>query len=118
MFRRKFVKERKLTKSEKKLSIASMITEKNKKNNLIIFDDFEKKILKTKEMNQILVKLEATNSIMIMDKKSIDNINKSARNIPNIKVTDTNHFSAFDLAKYKKLILTETSVKELEKRFL
>ena len=111
-------KKRKLNKSEKKLSIVSMITEKCKKNNLIIFDDFEKKILKTKEMNQILTKFDATNSIMIMDKKSINNVNKSTKNIPNVKVTDTNHFSAFDLAKYKKLILTESSVKELEKRML
>ncbi len=111
-------KKRKLTKSEKKLSIASLITEKSKENNLIIFDDFEKKILKTKEMNQILTKFDATNSIMIMDKKSINNVNKSTKNIPNVKVTDTNHFSAFDLAKYKKLILTESSVKELEKRML
>ena len=110
-------KKRKLNKSEKKLSIASMITEKNKKNNLIIFEDFEKKILKTKEMNQILIKFEATNSIMIVDKKSMSNIYKSTKNIPNIKITDTNHFSAFDLAKYKKVILTETSVKELEKRY-
>ena len=93
-----------------------MITEKNKKNNLIIFEDFEKKILKTKEMNQILIKFEATNSIMIVDKKSMSNIYKSTKNIPNIKITDTNHFSAFDLAKYKKVILTETSVKEIEKR--
>ena len=110
-------KKRKLNKSEKKLSIASMITEKNKKSNLIIFDDFEKKILKTKEMNQILIKFEATNSIMIFDKKSMNNIYKSTKNIPNVKITDTNHFSAFDLAKYKKIILTETSVKELEKRY-
>jgi len=110
-------KKRKLNKSEKKLSIASMITEKNKQNNLLIFDDFNKKILKTKEMNQILVKFEATNSIMIVDKNSMNNIYKSTRNIPNIKVTDINHFSAFDLAKYKKVILTETSVKELEKRY-
>jgi len=110
-------KKRKLNKSEKKLSIASLITEKNKKSNLIIFDDFEKKILKTKEMNQILIKFEATNSIMIFDKKSMNNIYKSTKNIPNVKITDTNHFSAFDLAKYKKVILTETSVKELEKRY-
>jgi len=110
-------KKRKLNKSEKKLSIISLITEKNKKSNLIIFDDFEKKILKTKEMNQILIKFEATNSIMIVDKKSMNNIYKSTKNIPNIKITDTNHFSAFDLAKYKKVILTETSVKELEKRY-
>jgi len=110
-------KKRKLNKSEKKLSIRSLFTEKNEKNNLIIFDDFEKKILKTKEMNQILIKFEATNSIMIFDKKSMNNIYKSTKNIPNIKITDTNHFSAFDLVKYKKVILTETSVKELEKRY-
>ena len=111
-------KKRKLNKSEKKLSISSLITEKNKMNNLIIFSDFDKKILKTKDMNKILNKFEATNSIMIVDKKSMDNIYKSIRNIPNVKITDFNHFSAFDLAKYKKIIFTETSVKELEKRYL
>ena len=110
-------KKRKLNKSEKKISIASMITEKNNNNNLIIFDDFKEKILKTKEMNQILIKFEATNSIMIIDKESMNNIYKSIKNIPNVKITDANHFSAFDLAKYKKVILTETSVKELEKRY-
>tara|TARA_Y100000994_G_scaffold45322_1_gene35566 strand:- start:373 stop:996 length:624 start_codon:yes stop_codon:yes gene_type:complete len=111
-------KKRKLNKSEKKLSIVSMITEKYKKNNLIIFDDFEKKILKTKIMNQILTKFDAINSILIVDKKSMDNIFKSTKNIPNIKITDTNHFSCFDLAKYKKVIFTETSIKELEKKYI
>ena len=111
-------KKRKLNKSEKKLSIVSMITEKYKKNNLIIFDDFEKKILKTKIMNQILTKFDAINSILIVDKKSMDNIFKSTKNIPNIKITDTNHFSCFDLAKYKKVIFTESSIKELEKKYI
>tara|TARA_Y100000741_G_scaffold304058_1_gene246024 strand:+ start:95 stop:718 length:624 start_codon:yes stop_codon:yes gene_type:complete len=111
-------KKRRLNKNEKRLSIASIITEKNKKNNLIIFDDFEKKILKTKEIYQILTKFDATNSVMIVDKKTMDNIYKSSKNIPNIKVTDINHFSAFDLTKYKKIIFTETSVKQLEKRYL
>ncbi len=110
-------KIRKLNKSEKKLSVASLITKKFKENNLIIFDDFVKKILKTKEMNRILIKFQATNSVMILDKKSMDNIKYSARNIPNIKTTDINHFSSFDLAKYKKIIFTETSIKELEKRY-
>jgi len=110
-------KVRKLNKSEKKLSIASIITKKNKESNLIIFEDFIKKIIKTKEMNKILIKFNATNSIFILDKKSMDNIFKSAKNIPNIKITDSNHFSAFDLAKYKKIIFTETSIKELEKRY-
>ncbi len=110
-------KKRKLNKNEKRLSIASIITEKNKTNHLIILDDFQKQIFKTKEMNKILIKFEAKNSLIIADKKSKDNIIKSIRNIPNVKITDVNHFSAYDLAKFKKIIFTETSIKELEKRY-
>ena len=110
-------KKRKLNKSEKKLSIASLITKKNKLNDLIIFDDFGKSIIKTKEMNNILTRFEAKNSIIIADLKSKNNIFKSVRNIPNVKITDINHFSAYDLAKFKKVIFTETSIKELEKRY-
>jgi large subunit ribosomal protein L4 len=54
---------------------------------------------------------------MILDKSSKDKIYKSSRNIPKIKVTDVNHFSAFDIIKFKKIVFTETSVKELEKRY-
>jgi len=110
-------KKRKLNKSEKKLSVISIISEKNKEKKLIIFSDFKNEIKKTKEMNLILKKFDVVNALMILDKVSKDKIFKSSRNIPNIKVTDTNHFSAYDLIKYNKIILTETSVKELEKRY-
>ena len=69
-------------------------------------------------MFEILKKLEISNSLIILDKLSKDKVEKSIRNIPNIKVTDVNHFSAFDVIKFKKIFFTESSVKELEKRFI
>ena len=110
-------KKRKLNKHEKKSSIASIFSEKNSNKNLIIFSDFSNEIKKTKEMNLIIKKFELTSSLMIVDKSSKMKIEKSVRNIPNIKITDINHFSAFDMIKYKKVVLTESSVKELEKRY-
>jgi large subunit ribosomal protein L4 len=110
-------KKRKLNKSEKKLSVASLISEKNKLNNLLIFSDFITEIKKTKEMHAIIKKFEITNSLIILDKLSKDKIEKSTRNIPNVKVTDVNHFSAFDIVKFKKIVFTESSIKELEKRY-
>ena len=110
-------KKRKLNKSEKKLSVASLITEKNNNKNLIIFNDFKKEILKTKEMNMFLKKYDANNSLIIIDKTSKDKIYRSIKNIPNIKVTDVNHFSVYDIIKFKKIIFTESSIKELEKRY-
>ena len=110
-------KKRKLNKNEKKLSVASLITEKNKHKNLLILNDFGSEIKKTKEMNAIIQKLEITNSLIILDKASKEKIEKSARNIPNVKVTDVNHFSSYDIIKFKKVVFTESSVKELEKRY-
>ena len=94
-----------------------MISDKIKNNNLLVFSDFTSRIEKTKEMSVIVKKFEISNSIIILDKNSKEKIEKSIRNIPNIKVTDINHFSSFDLIKYKKVVFTESSVKELEKRY-
>ena len=110
-------KKRKLNKNEKKQSIASLISEKNKHKNVLILNDFNSEIKKTKEMHSIIQKLEITNSLLILDKSSKEKIEKSARNIPNVKVTDVNHFSAYDIIKFKKIVFTESSVKELEKRY-
>ena len=68
-------------------------------------------------MNSIIKKFEISNSLIILDKLSKEKIEKSVRNIPNVKVTDINHFSAFDIVKFKKVVFTESSVKELEKRY-
>ena len=110
-------KKRKLNKSEKKQSIASIISDKVKSKNLLVFSDFSSEIKKTKEISSILKKFEIINSLIILDKKSKEKIEKAIRNIPNLKVTDINHFSAFDLVKFKKVVFTETSIKELEKRY-
>ena len=110
-------KKRKLNKSEKKLSVASLITEKNSNKDLLIFSDFNNEIKKTKEMHLIIKKFEITNSLMVLDKNSKEKIEKSIRNIPNVKITDVNHFSAFDIVKFKRVVFTESSIKELEKRY-
>jgi len=110
-------KKRKFNKSDKKLSIASLISEKNKLKNLVIFSDFKDEIKKTKEMNKIINKFEIKNSLIILDKLSKDKIYKSTRNISGVKITDVNHFSAFDIVKFKKIVFTESSVKELEKKY-
>tara|TARA_B100000287_G_scaffold420150_1_gene459180 strand:+ start:222 stop:845 length:624 start_codon:yes stop_codon:yes gene_type:complete len=110
-------KKRKLNKSEKRQSIASLVSDKIKSKNLLVFSDFNSEIKKTKEMYMIVKKFELYNSLIILDKSSKNKIEKSIRNIPNIKVTDINHFSAFDIVKFQKLIFTESSIKELEKRY-
>ena len=110
-------KNRKLNKKEKKLGLTSLITDKYNKKDLIVFNDFEKAIKKTKEMFGLLKKFEATNAIIILDKKSYEKIGRSLKNMPDVKVSNIENIALYDLVKYKKLIFTETSIKDLEKRY-
>ena len=111
-------KKRKLNKKEKKQGLVSIISDKNNQKNLIIFDDFNKDIKKTKDMFLLLKKFNATNCVMVLDKTSSSKIGRSLKNLPNVKVSDTSNINLYDLIKYEKTIFTETSIKELEKRYL
>ena len=59
-----------------------------------------------------------SNALIVVDLKTKKNIELSARNIPNIKLTDASYLTIYDILKYKQIMFTESSTKELEKRFL
>ena len=53
---------------------------------------------------------------MINDKKD-DKVKFSGRNLAGVKIININNINILDLIKYKNLILTEESVKNLEKKY-
>ena len=111
-------KVRKINKKEKKSSLISAISQKTKNKNLIIFEDVKDKINKTKQFNIFLKKNKINNALIVVDLKTKKNIELSARNIPNIKLTDPYYLSTYDILKYKQIMFTKSSTKELEKRLL
>ena len=111
-------KIRKLNKKEKKISLVSAISQKTSEKNLIIFEDFQTKINKTKDFNNFLKKNKITNALVVSDLNTKKNIELSLRNIPNIKLIDANYLNTYEILKYKKIIFTKTAAKEIEKRIL
>ena len=83
-----------------------------------ILADVKKEIKKTKEFNTFLEKNKLSNALIISDSNSLKNINKSARNIKNVKLINENGTNIFDLLKYKNVIITSSSAKKLQDRFL
>jgi len=111
-------KVRKLNKKEKKISLISAISQKTLDKKLIIFEDFQTKIKKTKEFNNFLKKNKINNALVVSDLNTKKNIELSLRNIPNIKLIDTNYLNTYEILKYEKIIFTKTAAKEIEKRIL
>ena len=102
----------------RKLALAHTLSKKNLEKNLHILSDVKKEIKKTKEFNVFLQKNKLTSALIISDDESLKNINKSARNIKNIKLIKEAGTNIFDLFKYKNVIITSTSAKKIQNRIL
>jgi len=111
-------KVKKMNKKVRKLGLLHLLSMKNQDNSLFVIDDVKDEIKKTKKFNQFLVKNKLNNSLIIFDKSSKLKILKSARNIPNIKIIDQAGTNVYDLLKYKNVIFTTSSIKELQERLV
>ena len=111
-------KIKKINKKVRKLALAQTLSKKNYDKNLHILADVKKEIKKTKEFNTFLNKNKLSNVLIISDADSLKNINKSARNIKNIKLIKEEGTNIYDLFKYKNVIMTSTSVKKIQDRIL
>ena len=103
-----------VNKKERRLAIKSLLSSKVLEKELTVVDKLEVKEIKTKTMVKALadLKVEGKTLIVLADKN--ENVQKSARNIENVKTLQVNTINVYDLLKYNKLVLTVDSVKNLE----
>ncbi len=111
-------KIKKINKKVRKLAFAQTLSKKNSDKKLHILADVKKEIKKTKEFNKFLLNNKLENVLIISDIGSLKNINKSARNIKNLKLINEIGANIYDLLKYKNIIMTSTSVKNIQNRIL
>ena len=111
-------KVKKINKKIRKLALAQTISKKNLDKRLFILEDIKKEIKKTKEFNKFLEKNNLNNVLVVSDKNTLKNINKSARNIKNLKLIKDDGANIYDLFKYKNVVMTSSSIKNIQNRVL
>ncbi len=111
-------KLKKINKKMRKLALAQTLSKKNYDKKLHILADVKKEIKKTKEFNNFLEKNKLANALIVTDNESLKNINRSARNIKNVKLIKDEGTNVYDLFKYKNIIITSTSIKKIQTRIL
>tara|TARA_B110001452_G_scaffold245340_1_gene229970 strand:+ start:1102 stop:1737 length:636 start_codon:yes stop_codon:yes gene_type:complete len=111
-------KIKKINKKIRKIALAQTISKKNNDKNLHILADVKTEIKKTKQFNSFLLNNKISNVLIISDGDSLKNINKSARNIKNIKLIKDDGANIYDLMKFTNVIFTSSSIKKIENRIL
>lgn len=104
-------------KKVRRLALKMALSSKLQAKELIVIDKFELKQIKTKDFVDILSDLKLTNTLIVTDEKN-ENLERSSRNVPDVKVLRHEGLNVYDILKYRTLILLEPAIKPIERRLV
>ena len=103
----------KMNKKEKDLAVRSILSAKLNDKEIVVIDSFDMKNIKTAELAKTLKNIKAEDAYVVLPAVDV-NVQKSARNIEDVKTCTVNSMNVYDLVKYTNLVLTEAAVKKIE----
>jgi large subunit ribosomal protein L4 len=107
-----------MPKKARQAALFSCLSAKAGDNEIFALDKFEVKQPKTKEFVQMMSKLPVSRSLLVVIPAKDVNIQKSADNLPNVKIILVNYLNPHDLLKYEKVMFMEPAIKKAEELFL
>jgi len=100
-----------IPKKVKSLARKSAFSYKVKDEQVIVVEDFNFEVSKTKEFSNILKALNvAGKKVLILTNSTQENVYKSGRNIPKVKILEANKASTYDILNNQVLILQKSAV--------
>jgi large subunit ribosomal protein L4 len=106
-----------VNKKVKRLAMKSALSSKVLDTDLIVFNELNLAAAKTKEMVKTLEAVKADKALIVLP-ESNETVERAARNIPGVRTTLVGTLNVYEILKYRKLILTEASVKKIEEVYV
>jgi len=103
----------KVPKKVRKAALKSALSMKVKEDRVIILRDFPMDEIKTKRFQEVLDRFELGKTLFVLDERN-DILEKSSKNIKDVKMMRSEGINVYDLLKYDNLVLLEPSVKKIE----
>ncbi len=83
---------------------------------LVVVDKFEMKQPKTKDMKELLKKLDAEKALIVCEEVD-QNLFLSARNLVGVNMIDVHSVDPYNLVNNAKVVMTEGAVKKIEEMY-
>jgi large subunit ribosomal protein L4 len=103
----------KVSKKVRKAAISMALTDKLKSERLIVLEDFTLPEIKTKRFTQVMNNFDARKVLIVTDEKN-ENLEKSSKNVPWVKVMRHEGLNVYDILSYEHLFLVKSAVNKIE----
>ncbi len=106
---------KKVMKKVRKLALKMALSAKVQAQQLVVVDKLEMGEVKTKVLAGIIKGLDAEKSLIITTKND-EKLELSSRNIPGVKILQTQGINVYDILKYPKLVILQPAIEGIEGR--
>lgn len=96
-------------------ALLSALSLKNRDGKIIVVDSLAPEQPKTRIMAQALAHLNVQSALIVIAEAD-EKIERSARNLPKVKVLRVEGLNVYDLLRYEHLIMTESALRLIEER--
>ena len=103
-----------LPKKVKRIALKSALSSKVSESEILVLDTLSFENIKTKQMVNVLSKLNVDTTALIVLADKNTEVEKSANNIPGVKTAFVNTINVYDILKYDKFIITKEAVSKVE----
>jgi large subunit ribosomal protein L4 len=103
----------KIPRKVRKLALISALSLKFKEERMTILKDFPMEEVKTKKFQEVLDRFGFKKTLFVIDEPR-QILEKSSRNIPDVKMVRSEGVNVYDLLKYDHIVLLEPSVQKIE----
>lgn len=97
----------------RRVAMKSALSSKVVENEIVVLENLELDMPKTKEMVKMLNTFETKKALIVVP-ESNENVYKSARNIQGATVIPVNNLNVYDILKHEKFIITKDAVAKIE----
>ena len=105
--------EMRVPKQVRRLALKMALTQKLLDQGMTVLDQFQLERIKTKDFASILTRFQLQKTLVVVAQHD-ETVEKSARNIPNVKVLRTEGLNVYDLLNYTSVILTRETIGKIE----
>ena len=103
-----------IPKKVKRRALKAALSSKVNEEKLVVLENLQFDSIKTKQMVKVLDNLKINSGALIMLDCKNENVEKSARNIPGIKIGSVDSVNVYDILKHDKFVITKSAVKKIE----
>lgn len=108
---------KKVPKKVRRAALHMALTDKLRSERLVVVEDFNLPEIKTQNFIQVMKNFEVNNALIVTEDKN-ENLEKSSKNVPWVKVMRYQGLNVYDILKYDHLFLAQSAIPKMEEALI